>query len=592
MPRILAVLLACSALLAAAPGAHAAVERWGYIPVDGAQLRYTVELPAADGRFPVALVYDGYCEGTAPLACNDRQLAARLLAAGYAVIGVSIRGTGCSTGTFDLRGPNESADGAAVVRWAAQQPWSTGRVGMFGDSFPALTQPGVAALRPEGLAAIAPFQLADDVYRDVGYPGGIMNVEFGAFWAGIDQPVASASGTVTGVQQGDPRCAATYASAQPTNAPNNISVAALQHPYFDDFWDARKVGARANRIDVPVLGCVTWQDDEIGSRPAWTLFTRIKPSLLWLIAANGYHSQCEVNNTLTIEQVVRFFDHFVRGGDNGFQDTPRVQIWHEAHQTTVAGAIENVPSWVTTFGSWPPALGRKTLYMRSGGRLSAARPTGAKAADTYAAPGASAGTEEGVVFGQGHVAWSAPQAPGQSLAYTTTPLAHDVEAMGPASVDLWLSSTSVDTDLQATVTEIRPDGQETYIARGWLRASQRKLDRKASTLTFPEQTMLQSDVALLTPGSPIRVRVLVFPFDHVFRAGSAIRVIVDTPSQTGGWGFAPRPTAAQNSILHDRRHPSRIVLGKVPGGHAQAPLPACNTLLNQPCRTASQAVTP
>jgi hypothetical protein len=585
VPRIAALALACFGLLATAPGAHA-VQQWGYIPVEDAQLRYTVELPAADGRFPVALVYDGYCEGTAPLSCNDRQLATRLLAEGYAVLGVSIRGTGCSTGTFDLRGPYEAPDGATVVRWAAKQPWSTGKVGMFGDSFPALTQPGVAALHPEGLEAIAPFQLADDIYRDVGYPGGIMNVEFGAFWAGFNQPFASASGTATGVQQGDPQCAANYAPEQPTNVPSNIAVAALQHQYFDDFWKQRRTGATASKIDVPVLGCVTWQDDEIGSRPAWTLFPRIKPSLLWMIGANGYHSQCEVNNAKTIDQVVRFFDRFVRGEANGFENTPRTQLFHEVHSTTVDGVVEHVPSWVTTSGTWPPRVNTSTLYLRSGGRLTDTRPTEDEAADTYVAPGPSAGNEEGVVFGQNNVLWNAPEAPGQSVSYTTSALAHDVEALGPASVDLWLSSTSVDTDLQATVTEIRPDGQETYVARGWLRASMRKLDRRRSTPTFPEHTMRESDVALLTPGSPVRARVLVFPFNHVFRKGSAIRVIVDTPSQTGGWGFATRPTAAQNSILHDRRHRSRVVLGVVPGGRAEAPLPACNTLLNQPCRTA------
>jgi putative CocE/NonD family hydrolase len=591
MPRILAVVLASTALLAAAPAAHASVERWGYIPVDDVQLRYTVELPAPDGKFPVALVYDGYCEGTTPLGCNDVQMANRLLKEGYAVLGVSVRGTGCSTGTFDLRNPNENTDGAAVVRWAAQQAWSTGRVGMFGDSFPALTQPGVAALRPEGLAAIVPFQLVDDIYRDVGYPGGVMDVEFGAFWAGADQPAANALGTEKGVEQGDPQCAATFASAQPGNAPNNIALAALQHPYVDDFWRTRAIGVAASRIDVPVLGCVTWQDDEVGSRPAWTLFPRIKPSLLWLIGANGYHSQCEVNNTLTQDQVVRFFDHFVRGEDNGWENTPRVQLWHEAHTITVAGVAENVPSWVTTFGSWPPRLNRSTLFLREGGRLTEAKPADGETPDTYVAPAPSAGTEEGIVFGQNHLLWGAPQAPGGSVAYTTPALTHDVEALGPGSLDLWLSTTSVDTDLQATVTEVRSDGQETYVARGWLRASSRKLDRKASTATFPEQTMLQSDVALLTPGSPVRARVLIFPFDHVFRTGSAIRVIVDSPSQTGGWNFASRTGAGQNTILHDRSHPSRLVLGEVPGGHAQAPLPGCNTLLNQPCRAASPAAT-
>ena len=193
------------------------------------------------------------------------------------------------------------------------------------------------------------------------------------------------------------------------------------------------------------------------------------------------------------------------------------------------------------------------------------------------------------MFGQNGGMWSLPEAPGQSVAYTTDKLADDVEILGPASLDLWLSSTSVDTDLQATVTEVRPDGQETYVARGWLRASMRKLDLQRSTPTFPEQTMLESDVELLTPGSPVQARVAIFPFNHVFRAGSAIRVIVDSPSQTGGWGFAMRPTAAVNSILHDREHPSRIIFGEVPGGRAPGPLPACGTLLNQPCRTSRAA---
>src|SRR3712207_1340500 len=190
-------LLAALALtLGLAAPAQASVDKWGYIPLaDGTQLRYTVTLPSADGRFPVAMVYDGYCEGTGPTKCNDIEMATKLVESGYAVVGVSMRGTGCSTGTFDFRAPEEHTDGAAAVEWAARQPWSTGRVGMFGDSFPGLSQPGVAALRPRGLKAIVPFQIVDDVYRDVAYPGGISNGEFGAFWGLANQPAADVSGT-------------------------------------------------------------------------------------------------------------------------------------------------------------------------------------------------------------------------------------------------------------------------------------------------------------------------------------------------------------------------------------------------------------
>ena len=101
----------------------APVKRTGYITMsDGAKLRYAVELPAASGRFPVAMKYDGYCEGTDPMTCNEGHDAVALLAAGYAVLGVNMRGTGCSTGQFDFRSPQEHADGAAAVEWAARQP--------------------------------------------------------------------------------------------------------------------------------------------------------------------------------------------------------------------------------------------------------------------------------------------------------------------------------------------------------------------------------------------------------------------------------------------------------------------------------------
>jgi putative CocE/NonD family hydrolase len=557
----------------------APVQKAGYITMsDGVKLRYAVELPAAAGRYPVALKYDGYCEGTSPMTCNEGHDAVALLAAGYAVLGVNARGTGCSEGKFDFRAPVESSDGAAAVEWAARQSWSSGHVGMFGDSFPGLMQPGVAALRPAGLDAIAPWQIVDDLYRDAAYPGGIANGEFGAFWGLGDQPAAANISALQGAEAGDPQCAQSVVQQAAANPPANIFVSGFQHPYFDSFWSARAVGAAASRIAVPAFGCQTWQDDEVGSRSAWTLWPRLDPARTWVVAANGYHSMC-VNSAPITDELVRFFDRFVKGDDNGFEATPHMQIWHDT-----AGATDAEPAWVTTSSQWPPVTRTRRLYLRSAAALSAARPPGAEPADSYASPTVSAGTEDGVVFGQNGELWKLPGTPGGALAYTTPKLARTVELLGPAGVDLWLKSTAADTNLQATITEIRPDGQEVYVARGWLRASQRKLDRRASTPTLPVQTDLQSDVRALVPGRPTLVRFAVFPFDYVFRAGSRIRLIIDTPSQTGGWNFEPLADGGVNSILHDSRHHSELVVGTVPGAVARAGYPACDTLLNQPCR--------
>ena len=107
---------------------------------------------------------------------------------------------------------------------------------------------------------------------------------------------------------------------------------------------------------------------------------------------------------------------------------------------------------------------------------------------------------------------------------------------------------------------------------------------KASTPTMPVYTDLASDVQPLVLGRATAVRIAVLPLDHVFRAGSRIRVVIDTASQTGGWNFEPLVNAGLVSVLHDTAHPSQVVFGTVRGASAPRSYPACDTLLNQPCR--------
>jgi uncharacterized protein len=576
------LLVAAIALPACAAGgaaAQGAVLKMGYLTMsDGVKLHYAVELPAETGRFPVAMKYDGYCEGTAPMTCNEGEDASALLADGYAVLGVAIRGTGCSEGEFEFRNPQENSDGAAAVTWAASQPWSTGHVGMFGDSFPGLMQPGVAALRPKGLDAIAPWQIVDDLYRDAAYPGGIANGEFGVFWAAIDQPQASTSSGAEGTEAGEPGCAENAVEHTATNPPDNIFVKGLENPYMDRFWDERTVGAAAERIKVPAFGCQSWQDDEVGSRAAWTLWPRLKPGRSWFVGTNGYHSMCVFSKSITGE-LVDFFDRYVKGERNGWEKTPHVQLWHD---TTSATDAE--PAWITTARRWPLKTQTDRLFLGSGSALTAAAPSGGEPGDSYVSPTLSAGTEDGDVFGQRNTLWKVPGTPGGAVAYTTPKLAEATELLGPLSVDLWLSSTATDTNLQATITEVRPDGEEVYVARGWLKASMRALDGAASTPTMPVQTDLESDVQPLVPGEPTFMRLAVNPIDYVFRAGSRIRLVIDTPSQTGGWNFEPLANGGVDTILHDAAHPSDLVFGTVRRVSAPAAYPACDTVLNQPCR--------
>jgi predicted acyl esterase len=150
-----------------------------------------------------------------------------------------------------------------------------------------------------------------------------------------------------------------------------------------------------------------------------------------------------------------------------------------------------------------------------------------------------------------------------------------------------MASTAVDTDLQVTLTEVRPDGQEEYVQAGWLRASHRELDPKQSTPTRPYQTHQEADQQFLTPATPTPMRIEIFPFGHVFRAGSRIKVWIEGPKFLPElWGFAALPVPAANLIYHDAAHPSSLALPILPGVSAPLPLPDCGTVIRQPCRPA------
>src|SRR6185503_7718788 len=119
-----------------------------------------------------------------------------------------------------------------------------------------------------------------------------------------------------------------------------------------------------------------------------------------------------------------------------------------------------------------------------------------------------------------------PVPKGKALAYATEPLTTDTVLAGTGSVDLWVRSSKPDVDLEATISEVRPDGEETYVQSGWLRASQRTLDDGASTALLPVQTHRRADVEPLPTGKATLVRVPIYPFAHAFREGSRIRLVV------------------------------------------------------------------
>ena len=177
---------------------------------------------------------------------------------------------------------------------------------------------------------------------------------------------------------------------------------------------------------------------------------------------------------------------------------------------------------------------------------------------------------------------------GTGLTFTSDPLAADTVVVGSGSADLWVASSTGDTDLEVTVSEVRPDGTEVYVQSGWLRASQRALDDDASTEIHPVQTHREADASLLPEGELTLARVDIFPFAHPFRAGSRLRITIDAPGNNRGvWEFETISAGETVTIGHDATHPSRVVLAVVPGITVPPGAPACGALRGQPCRAAS-----
>jgi putative CocE/NonD family hydrolase len=579
----------------------------GYLPMaDGVRLRYTVVRPVGGAKLPTLFEYSGYNPGNVPDANYIQQYVAS--GSGYNYIGVNLRGTGCSEGTFDFFQPQEAKDGKAVIDWIAQQPWSDGKVGMIGKSYPGITQLFVAEQNPAALKAIAPGHFYSNVYRDVARPGGIENYGFAALWSFIAQPSYEFEDAPAQVAGGDTNCG-NGATGPFRSAPTNPFVQLQEHPWDDALTAERSPESHLADLHVPMLATLAWQDEQLDSRGT-DLLAQIDDlnsvrrangdpqTPWWMTVSNGDHSM--MRTTTEYADLHTFYDHFLKGDDNGWDQRPKVKVWWDATSVSKPGQAARTPTWTTGLEHWSEheriaagTLSPYSLNLRTGGLLSRTPAAAGEASEQYAyTPGVgSQGIGNpaygGVAGPPSKYLWDQSPPPGTALHWTSAPMAADTTLLGSASMDLWLSSTAPDTDLQVTLTEVRPDGKEMYLQKGWLRVSQRKLDPTRSTSLRPYQTHTQADIALLTPASPVLARVEIFPFGALVRQGSRIRAWVEAPTTLPElWAFAPFPTAAVNTVLHDADHPSRLVLPVVPNdANRSTALPVCDTLIREPCRT-------
>ncbi|HEY8514548.1 MAG TPA: CocE/NonD family hydrolase [Candidatus Binatia bacterium] len=603
---------------------------------DGTLLAAMVRLPAGPGPFPTVVEYSGYA-----IADPDRTEPVSLLAGvlGYATVGVNMRGSGCSGGVFDLFDLPTTADGYDVIETVAAQPWvKDGKVGMVGISFSGISQLFVAGARPPHLAAIAPLAVIADIYESPGYPGGIFNNGFAQSWLrdrALDARPAPEGGqayAIRRVQQGDTVCLENQKLRLQTEDPAELT---RRYPYYTpEIMERRSPATWVRNIRVPVLFSSTWQDEQTGPGFASMLSelprrrdvklhllngvhaSPLEPEVLW-----PWHAFLElyvakrVPNQALLPLVAPVVLQQILGGNPPtpplptsrftgitsyaaarklYESDPFVRVLFENGAGSSTPGLPAV-TFEQGFSRWPPREVKATAWwFGPNGKLSPRKPKkGEDGVDVYY-PDPQARPQQTLPGSGADDSWKImppydwrPFVDGTAVAYATEPLEQDVTIVGPGSVDVWLRSSAEDTDLQVTLSEIRPDGLETYVQSGWLRASHRKLGRTRSTAFDPRHTHLERDARPLPDGKFVKVRIPLYASAHVFRKGSRIRIGIAAP---GGdrtrWRFDTPATdgLVRNEIAYGRKNPSRLVLPVVPSVQAPPELPPCPGLRGQPCR--------
>ncbi|MQA60242.1 MAG: CocE/NonD family hydrolase [Actinophytocola sp.] len=596
-------------------------QQTGYLPVavgtpEETTLHYQVLLPDAEqwgpGPYPAVIDYSGYL----PAIDIYDGLDTRFLEAGYAVVGLNIRGTSCSGGKFDYFEPRQATDGAEAIEWLATQSWSNGRLAMVGKSYPGITQAFVAAEQPPALRAIVPGHIFADLYRDVPFPGGIMNATFAGGWSAQRVYESHVVGPTTFAETGDEQCLRNQAEHAP-NAAFNPLVRLLAEQYDGPIFRERSPWEFADRIDVPTFLIESWQDEQVGSRGTHLLERMRTDDVPWrFLATNGdhgeyygeqvfghilrflsYHLKQEIpaDDTFTVTEPVRQPNgqpHPTRTHTRPASFDEALERYQAEDPVTInwenGAAGGSKAAWSETYADWPaPEQRAWRLSLDPGGSLTedVPRPGAVDYRYTPVLGSQERGGED--LLGEPPASWSDRPPDGTFADFTTEPLTSDRVLLGSASADLWLSSTAPDTDLEVTLTEVRPDGKEVFVQQGWLRASHRAEDPKWSTELRPFQTHRLTDSAPLIVDQPELLRVEMFPFGHTFREDSRIRVTVAAPHlRPDLWGFAALPAPAVNTVHTGGAYRSSVALPLLEGETAGAPLPECGSLRNQPCRPA------
>lgn len=541
------------------------------IPVtmrDGVTLYADIYRPDGDGFYPTILQRTPY-DKTASIAGSSLD-AVRSAKAGFAVVIQDSRGRHASDGEF-YAFRDEIDDGYDTVEWAAAQPWSNGKVGMYGASYVGATQWLAATARPPHLVTIAPMVTASNYHDGWTYQGGAFELGFNMSWTLLQLTLANFK-NVAQVQgaSSDRRAELVKAvdgmtdsfSSLPTkDFPHLDSGLAkyyydwLAHPDFDDYWKRLCIEEHHSQIEVPALHIGGWYDIFLGGTirnyqgmrdSGATDTARSGQKLIigpWQHAGRGsmagrhYFGVGADAMVIDLDGIhLRWFNHWLNDDDNGIMDEAPVRIfvmgddvWREEQE-------------------WPLARAEATkYYLHSGGKanskhgdgsLSTQVPSG-EAPDVFLynpadpVPTTGGGLCCNPYFtGGGAYDQNEIEDRQDVLVYSTPPLERDVEATGPVTVTLWAATSATDTDFTAKLVDVCENGCARNLTDGIIRARYRES---------------MSDPSLVEPGRAYCYEIDLWATSNVFKAGHRIRLEISSSN----FPRFDRNTNTGNTIAED-----------------------------------------
>jgi len=550
---------------------------------DGTILRADIFRPSAPGKFPILLTRTPYDKR------HDLDFSLKGVARGYVVINQDVRGRYTSDGEW-YPFVHESDDGYDTIEWAAALPYSDGRIGMYGGSYVGATQMLAAMAHPPHLAGICPVVTASNYHDGWTYQGGAFEQWFDESWTSglaqdtLNRSVSQQTNALHGIST-LPLSEYPLFPLPKSSSENELlrSLAPyfldwLAHPSYDDYWKRIAIEEHYGDIRVPSLTVAAWYDIFLGGSLRNYIGLRehaaddsARQSQRLLVTIGGHAGSSQKIGDVDFGPAAPFdedavtldwYDHLFKNAANKFAGPKRVQIF-------VMGSNQ----WRDE-DDWPLARARDTKYfLHSAGKantvtgdgLLSTAPPQSENADKYTYdPANPAPTVGGPLCCDSNHLQPGPrdqkevEARQDVLVYSTPALTDDLEVTGPVRLELFANSSTTDTDFTAKLVDVGPDGFAQNMTEGIVRGRYR---------------ISQQTPEPMKPGETYKFTIDLWSTSNVFRRGHRLRLEIsssnfprfDRNTNTGDdQAHATRLVSAVNTILHDKEHPSALILPIVP----------------------------